>query len=300
MTAALILGVGSAEAAYAARLLLARGYDVVLADWSGGPAGRLARLGVEQPVVRLAADELPALIEGRVIDEIYDLTGYGDDAPDTILAGKRRLLAAVTEARRRPRILNGAASSCFGDAPRPAALADPGTRVAPRTSVGSLHAQAMAMMQTAREQAGLFAVSAVMFPSASRLNLLSGVGALIGDIAAGNEPADLGGISHIDLGWTAEYVDPLWRMLQVDTARDEIIATGEMIEIEQLTRQAAVYFGRDRLEPSGAARPTAEWGGGWRGDATGARASLGWRATTFGPELIEVLCEGAAAELAEG
>lgn len=107
-------------------------------------------------------------------------------------------------------------------------------------------------------------------------------------MARGSEvdAADLA--TSTDCGWTAEYVDPLWRLLQRPAAGEAAVATGTLLSGSEAARAAATFFGR---EPPAAVVAAA----GEAGDTARASAALDWRAITHGADLVAVLCEGASA-----
>ncbi len=87
-----------------------------------------------------------------------------------------------------------------------------------------------------------------------------------------------------DLGWTPEYVDAMWRLLQAPGAADAHIASGVGLGHADVARYAAEFFKRAiELPAAGPAAaavpgPVPEIGG--------------WRAFTHGRELVRTLCEG--------
>ncbi len=140
----------------------------------------------------------------------------------------------------------------------------------------------------AERAAGRFIATALVWPHESRLGPgTSPVARIVAAAAAGTDfdPSDLA--TAIDCGWTAEYVDPLWRLLQRPTAVEIAVATGTLLTGAEAARTAAAYFGR-------AAPPAVPPPVGEPGDAAHALATLGWRAVTMGDDLVTVLCEGAA------
>ena len=136
---------------------------------------------------------------------------------------------------------------------------------------------------------GRFIATGRVHPHESRLGPgTSPVARIVAAAAAGAEPAPTDLASATDCGWTAEYVDAMWRMLQRPAARDLAIATGVVLTGDDVARAAAAWFKRASPVPAAAraALPA---------DARATYAELGWRAVTTGNDLVEVLCEGAAA-----
>ncbi len=88
-----------------------------------------------------------------------------------------------------------------------------------------------------------------------------------------------------DWGWAPEYVDAMWRILQHATAEDFVISTGEACSLESFTTAAFASVGldwRDHVTIDEALhRPTEILFN--RGNATKARAKLGWTGTSKMP-----------------
>ncbi len=251
---AAILGLDTPAGAYLARLLLARGYRV--AGTAAGPLTGLAKLGVADevalyPDVAAALQATPA--------EVYDLRGPGP--------------ARTTATGELLTLLAGRPAKLFSAGPAPASD------------------EATTLIEEAR-RGGMFAVTGRMFAHESRLSEdTSPLTRIVAAVAVGNAPIADDLATAADCGWTAEYVDPMWRMLQQPVAADVVIATGRLLSGSDVARYAAEYFGRE-LELPPVAAPGHAAGAG---DTAAARQVLGWGAATWGRDLVRLLCEGASA-----
>jgi hypothetical protein len=137
-----------------------------------------------------------------------------------------------------------------------------------------------------------FVAVGVVYPHESRLGPgTSPVARIVAATAAGFEPDPADLAAATDCGWTAEYVDAMWQMLQRPAGEVLAIATGRVLTGGEVARIAAVYF--KRAEPPATAEATAA---GTAGDPGPAAVALGWRAVTWGDDLVTVLCDGAAAQ----
>lgn len=135
---------------------------------------------------------------------------------------------------------------------------------------------------------GRFVATGRVYPHESRFGPgTSAIARIVAAAATGvdPDPADLA--TSTDCGWTAEYVDAMWRMLQRPVPESLAIATGRVLGGNDVARVAAAYF--KRAAPAGVPVPA-----GIAGDPAPAAAALGWRAVTWGDDLVTVLCEGAA------
>lgn len=133
-----------------------------------------------------------------------------------------------------------------------------------------------------------FVATGLVYPHESRFGPgTSPVARIVAAAAAGvaPDPADLA--TSTDCGWTAEYVDAMWRMLQRPAPATLAIATGRLLDGNDVARVACGYF--KRAVPDAVSRVF-----GRAGDPIPAETTLKWRAVTSGDDLVTVLCEGAA------
>jgi GDPmannose 4,6-dehydratase len=114
-------------------------------------------------------------------------------------------------------------------------------------------------------------------------------------IANGNkEKLTLGDMSiQRDWGWSPEYVDAIWRMLQTDTPVDFVIATGESNSLEDFVATAFSEVGLDWrqyvIQDPKLFRPTEIRHS--RGHAEKARRMLGWEANMRMRDVVrEMIC----------
>lgn len=137
-------------------------------------------------------------------------------------------------------------------------------------------------LATARAS-GRFVATGRVYPNESRLGPgTSPVARIVVAAASGQLPYPGDVESNTDCGWTPEYVDSMRQLLQLPTPVDEIIATGKAIRGGDVARIALAFFRGEAVK-----RPSV---------APAMVTTTGWRAITWGQELVEVLCEGFAAE----
>ena len=275
MTRALIVGGSGQDGAYLARLLLARGANVFATtrNAEADAGARLAIVGVADAVTlhRFDAatampDALAELLDTLQPDQIYHLAASPDVTP---------WLQAIRD--RAPAIRLFAAVSV----------------AAPEAAVTVKHF---------RESHGVFAVTGLLGAHESRLAPAT---ALLRHIVEAAHACKHGGSAKLrigaldtpcDIGWAPEYVDAMTKMLSADNAADCAIATGRPIALHDFVAQAFDYFGLDwhahvDIDPAFRLPAVAAV----IGDAAPAQAKLGWRADTFGKDLVETLGEAAAA-----
>lgn len=275
MTRALILGVGGQDGAYLARLLVARGLDVAGTTRQADAVWRLAALQAGESVTlhSFAEDgDIVALVADTAPDQIYDLRGPSPYEPvDSahLAARARALLGAVAGREIRLVVAGAGQDSAF----------DPAF-VAARAGVADLVTEA--------QTGGGYAVTARLSEHASRLSGPSTAMQLIAQVQASlrGGALDLAQPARAhDWGWSPEYVDALWRMLQAARPADAAVATGTLITEHEFVVHACEYFGVAGDLGAPPAMPAA---------VPATDGPPGWRAFTHGRDLVRTLCEGAA------
>ena len=97
-----------------------------------------------------------------------------------------------------------------------------------------------------------------------------------------------------DWGWAPEYVDAMWRMLQLEQARDLVIATGTSYSLEAYVAAAFAEHAldwRDHVDQDPALfRPSEIAYNG--GDASRAKALLNWQARYRMPDVVRLMVAG--------
>ena len=85
----------------------------------------------------------------------------------------------------------------------------------------------------------------------------------------------------------------MWRMLQSAQPHDYVLATGTALTPREFAGFAFDYFKVADRQVITSAEPTRHAAG--IGNPAKAMRDLGWRAYTFGEDLVQTLCEGYAA-----
>jgi GDPmannose 4,6-dehydratase len=314
---ALICGVGGQDGAYLAQLLIGKGYEVwgTSRDAQVATFGNLQHLGLLGKVTTrsMAPKDFRSVVSVLVDcqpDEIYFLSaqssvGLSFEQPaetlESITIGTLNLMEAVRLLRRPCRIYHASSSECFGHVGRVPAHED--TPFAPRSPYAVAKASAHWLVQNYREAYGLYVCNGILFNHESPLRparfVTRKIVAAAARIARGSsERLSLGRLDIVrDWGWAPEYVQAMWQMLQGETPRDYVIATGEAHSLEQFVVAAFSGVGLDSRahvdSDPGLFRPTdIAWS---QGDASRAAAELGWRASCHMPEVVKRML---AAEMA--
>ena len=308
---ALIVGVTGQDGAYLARLLLEKGYtvfgtsrDADLANLAG-----LRALGISEQVQLSSMSPTDfrsvfSVITSTKPSEIYNLAGQSSvglsfalpaETMESIVTGTLNLLEAVRLVDPSIRFYNAGSSECFGDTNGEAATED--TAFRPRSPYGVAKAAAFWQVANYREAYGLFCSSGILFNHESPIRparfVTRKIVSSVARIARGSgEKLSLGNLEiSRDWGAAQEYVDAMWRMLQIERAGDYVIATGQSTTLQTFVEQAfaaAELDWRDYvIVDETLLRPTDILVS--KGDAGKAAEQLGWQAQTKLPELIQQL-----------
>lgn len=154
---------------------------------------------------------------------------------ESISLGTLNMLEAI-------RFYNAESSECFGDADgEPATERTP---IRPRSPYAVANSAAYWQVANYREAYGLFACTGLLFNNESCLRQERFVTKKIVEsarrIASGSKEKLILENTKIirDWGWSAEYVEAMWMMLQLDMPDDFVIATGENRSLQRFVELA--------------------------------------------------------------
>lgn len=253
MKKALICGVSGQDGAYLAKLLLEKGYHVfgTSRDSQVCSFANLDRLGIRDKVtvLSLAINDFRSVLHAIQYvgpDEIYNLAGQSSvslsfDQPvetmESISFGTLTLLEAIRFTGQKIKLYNAGSSEVFGDTHGLAA--NESTPFHPQSPYAVAKASAYWLVNNYREAYGIFSCTGILFNHESPLRPVRFVTRKIIStacrIAAGSgEVLRLGNINiSRDWGWAPDYVDAMWRMLQLKEPEDLVIATGKSRKLKE-------------------------------------------------------------------
>lgn len=325
MKRALITGITGQDGSYLAELLLAKGYEVHglirrastfnthrIDHLYQDPHETSARLflhhgdltdgsAIMSLVARLRPDEIYHLAAQSHVRVSFDQPEYTGDVTGV---GTTRLLEAIRSTGVSTRFYQASSSEMFGASPAPQSEETP---FYPRSPYGAAKLYAYWMARNYREAYGMFAVNGILFnhesPRRGETFVTRKITRSVARIAAGLESSlYLGNLDAVrDWGYAPEYVDAMWRMLQADSARDYVVATGTRFSVREFVAAAFACVDLDweryvrydaRYE-----RPTEV--DELIGDASLARKELGWEAQVHAPELVRIMVEADVRRLSE-
>ena len=317
MKKALIIGITGQDGSYLAELLLQKGYEVhgIVRRSSSINTDRIDHLyqdrHVDSPKLFLHYGDLSdgsrlvSLIGDLKPDEIYNLGAQSHvrvsfDEPeytgDITGLGTSRVLEAVRLAAPRSKYYQASSSEMFGATPPPQ---NESTPFYPRSPYGAAKVYAYWMTKNYREAYGMFAVNGILFnhesPRRGETFVTRKISRAVARISLGRQSElHMGNVEAIrDWGYAPEYVEGMWRMLQVDRPNDFVLATGVQATVRDFLSASFSRVGLDwkdfvRFDPR-YLRPTEV--DALIGDSSLAQKELGWAAATRFSELAEIMVD---------
>lgn len=307
---ALITGITGQDGSYLAEFLLDKGYEVF------GLVRRLStpnRTHLESILNRITLidgdllDEtsLKSAVQQARPDEVYNLAAQSfvpQSWSQAVLTGEftalgvTRLLEAVRQVAPQARFYQASSSEMFGKV-----LESPQTETTPfypRSPYGVAKVYGHFITVNYRESYGLYAVSGILFNHESPRRGLEFVTRKISHTAAEiyhglATEIRLGNLdAKRDWGFAGDYVRAMWQMLQQPEAEDFVIATGENHTVGECAQLALEAIGIHNWEKYVVVDPKflrpAEVNV-LLGDASKARAKLGWQPEVTFKELVTMM-----------
>ncbi len=315
MAIALITGITGQDGSYLAELLLDKGYEVhgLVRRSSMLSRSRLQRLhhgAIEDRVTLHYGDLDEPLGLVRVLDliaptEVYNLAAQSHvqvsfEMPEYTGSvtglGALRLLEAIRVSGLSTRFYQASSSEMFGSSPPPQNEQSP---FHPRSPYAFAKVYAYWATINYREAYGMFASNGILFnhesPRRGENFVTRKISLAVAAILAGQQrELHLGNLdARRDWGFAGDYVESMWRMLQHDEPDDFVVATGEAHSVREFCAEAFGHAGLDYEQYVVAdprfLRPSEV--DDLRGDASKARASLGWAPTTGFVDLVRMMVD---------
>lgn len=312
---ALITGATGQAGSYLCELLLEKGYEVfALVRPSATPRTQNIQHLME-PKMRIHllygdlidSTSLRRALEVSQPDEVYNLGaqahvhvsfGLPEYTAEATAVGALRLLEAMRDLQLSGcRFYQASSSELFGKvAETPQRETTP---FHPRSPYACAKAFAYYTTQNHREAYGLFGVNGILFnnesPRRAQHYVTRKVTLSVARIAHGLQAElRLGNLdAYRDWGFTKEYVEGMWRMLQASGPDDYVLATGETHSVRELCQRAFERVGLDWekyvhvdekfLRPAEVDLLL--------GDPSKAERLLGWKSCTRFTELVDIMVD---------
>ncbi|MBE1159198.1 GDP-mannose 4,6-dehydratase [Dyella acidiphila] len=267
MKTALITGISGQDGAYLAQLLLDKGYRVygTYRRTSSVNFWRIEELGIDKhPDLHLVEYDLTdlgssiRLLEATEAQEVYNLAaqsfvGVSFDQPITTGhitgIGAVHMLEAIRTINKKIRFYQASTSEMFGKVQ--AVPQSESTPFYPRSPYGVAKLYAHWMTVNYRESYDIFGASGILFNHESPLRGREFVTRKITDSVAKIQLGkldvlELGNLdAKRDWGFAKEYVEGMWRMLQVDEPDTYVLATGRTETVRDFVSMAFKAIGID-------------------------------------------------------
>jgi len=308
---ALITGITGQDGSYLAELLLEKDYEVfgMTRRASTENVDRIAHIVDRVNLVQgdlLDPPSLESALRTAQPQEVYNLAAQSFvpaswNQPvltaEFTAVGVTRMLEAVRSVDPDIRFYQASSSEMFGkvrEIPQ-----NEHTPFYPRSPYGVAKTYGHYITVNYRESYGLYAVTGILFNHESPRRGLEFVTRKISDGVARiklglTHELRLGNLdAERDWGYAGDYVEAMWMMLQADAADDYVIATGETHSVREFCELAFARVGLDAgqyvksdpefLRPAEVDQLV--------GDASKARAQLGWEPRHSFRELVEMMVD---------
>lgn len=320
---ALITGITGQDGSYLAELLLAKGYEVhgVIRRASTFNTARIDHLYNDPHLAGTKlflhygdlsdGSRMVTLVDTIQPHEVYNLAAQSHvrvsfDEPEftgnTTGLGSIRLLEAIRMVGLNCRYYQASSSEMFGATPPPQ---NEETVFYPRSPYGAAKLYSYWLTRNYREGYGMYAVNGILFnhesPRRGETFVTRKITRAVARIKSGMQEAlYMGNLDAVrDWGYAPEYVEAMWRMLQVDEPRDYVVATGTKYSVRdflqfsfahaELDWERYVRFDERYLRPTEVDALV--------GDSSRARETLGWVPKVLTPELARIMVDADIAAL---
>ena len=331
MKKAFITGVTGQDGSYLAELLLEKNYEVHAIQ-------RRASVFTTQRIEKILDHEnfhtyhgdmtdsssLHRLIEKIAPNEVYNLAAQSHVAVsfevpeytgEVDAIGTARLLDAIRDTQVQTKFYQASTSELFGGLPGTAPQNEQ-TPFYPKSPYGAAKLYAYWLTVNYRESYGLFAVNGISFnhesPRRGETFVTKKISKAVAKISKGmQDKLTLGNLdAKRDWGYAKEYVEAMWKMLQMEKPEDLVIATGYTYTIREFVEWCFEYVGitinwigdgvNEKGVDSKSGKILVEVSTYYfrpaeveilHGDASRALEKLNWSAKTYGADLAHLMVE---------
>lgn len=262
MKRALITGITGQDGSYLAELLLEKGYTVFglmrPIEKDENIEHIKDRLHLLHGDLESDKDIKNVLVESDP-DEVYNLgalSHVGLSFKEPVLVGNvtglavARLLHAIRDYNPKIRFYQASTSELFGNSKED--MQDENTPMNPTSPYAIAKHYGYQMVKMYREAYGMFAVNGILFnhesPRRGPNFVTRKITLAVAQIKLGvrDEKLLLGDMtSKRDWGYAKEYVEAMWKMLQLPKPNDYVIGTGQLHSVQDFVEEAFTYAGLD-------------------------------------------------------
>jgi GDPmannose 4,6-dehydratase len=265
MKKALVTGITGQDGSYLAELLLSKGYEVhgIIRRASTFNTTRIDHIYVDphDPDARLFlnygdlsdSEQIANIIYNVRPDEVYHLGAQSHvrvsfDIPEytgnVTGLGTTRILEAIQRSGNDVKFYQASSSEMFGSAPAPQ---NEKTPFMPRSPYANAKLYAYWMTVNYRQGYDMFACNGILFnhesPRRGETFVTRKITRALANILAKKQRLlFLGNLNaKRDWGYAPEYVEMMWKILQLDKPEDFVIGTGEAHSVKEFVDQAFSY-----------------------------------------------------------
>ena len=312
MKRVLITGITGQDGAYLAQFLLKKGYTVfgTYRRQSSGNFWRLHYLNISDKIKLISADILDSTSLYRALEisnptEIYHLAAQSFvaasfDQPlytsDVTGLGTVRILDQILKFNKKIKFYQASSSEMFGSGK--SLVQNESTPFMPSSPYAISKLYAYWQTKLYREAYGIFAVNGILFNHESPLRGLEFVTRKISNqvakISLGiSKKLELGNLlAKRDWGYAPEYVEGIWKSLQVKNPDDYVMATNESHSVKEFVEEACkianisikcLKTNKKNLRPFDVNH--------LQGDYSKAKKKLGWKPKTKFTDLVKLMVD---------
>ena len=271
MKKALITGITGQDGSYLAELLLSKGYEVhglirrsstfntrridhIYSDphLGGGKVHLYLHYGdisigetLLDIIYNVKPDEIYHLAAQSHVRVSFEMPEYTGEITGL---GTTRILEAIRKSGISTRFYQASSSEMFGAAKPPQ---NENTPFEPRSPYAAAKVYAYWLARNYREGYNIFASNGILFnhesPRRGETFVTRKITRALAQIKAGKQSElFLGNLdAKRDWGYAAEYVEAMWKILQLDKADDFVVGTGESHSVREFLDEAFGYAGMD-------------------------------------------------------
>jgi GDPmannose 4,6-dehydratase len=315
MKKALITGITGQDGSYLAELLLEKGYEVhglvrrVAIEDPEHRLGRIKNLAKDVHLHPASLESYPSLfnvIRDVQPDELYHLAAQSfvsysfEDEFSTFninINGTHFILSSIKQVAPDCRFYFAGSSEMFGKVREVPQNED--TDFHPRSAYGITKVAGFHLTRNYREAYGMRAASGILYnhesPRRGYEFVTRKITSTVAKIKRGKATElRLGNLdAKRDWGYAKEYVEAMWLILQQETPRDYVIATGETHSVRDFVEAAFAHVNldwHDYVKTDDIFYRPAEVDI-LLGNPTRANTELGWKARTHFTELVQMMVE---------
>ena len=316
MKTAVVTGFPGQDACYLADFLLTKGYRVVgmMKRYTAPSWDNIEYLNLQDRGLILETGDVTDIgsifdiVEKWLPDEFYNLAAQSyvggswrlaHVTSDVDAMGPLNCLEAIRRTRKDCKFYQAGTSEMFGNS-HDGGWQRETTNMQPRSPYGVAKLYGYHITRNMRESYDMFACSGILFNHESPIRGIEFVTRKVTDGVArivtgkGNK-INLGNLdAKRDWGFAGDFVEAMWMMLQADTPKDYVCATGKCYSVRDLCKTAFTYAGITdwedyiQINPDFVRPAELDF---LRGDSTKMQEELGWKPKVNFEQLIHMMVD---------